>query len=563
MAVSLTMLIGGVFIERKRAYAIFARGLIGGGWAALYFTTYAMHALPAAKVIDNPYVATALLLAVACGMILHSLRYKSQTVSGLAYFIAFATLALSESTPFSVLALLPLAASLLYLAHRFEWNRMAVFGLFATYATCASRPDVGAPLASTQALFAMYWLLFETFDLFRLRRSTASWTIESLILPINAFGFLGLSIVKWQRSSPRTSLCVLRRRRGCFTWQARCCARDLRPPSTFDADSGTLDRIAGGSYEGPITLSAGLAAAAILLRAGGEWINVGLLIEGEILFLAGLRFGQRYLRRLAGAAFLGSVIKPVLVDQFDRRVHRLRRTHLDQLVAHCGVVRGGVLCQPHAARRRRRVLYSSVAAGLVAMVLGYETPHQYLCVAWLVFAALLFEVGFRLRTSWSSDTSPTSLARSVPVRAWWSIRSARCVRRRSDWPLAWLPLAICAALHYAATLRISLSDGDDRLERCGEENLVDHRRFRHCVSVRHRVEGCPQRATSALPGCWWARFCSNSACESCPNIFAGCRTLSRPPAFGTCSGTTWWTLKSAPILPRPSPSPSQSWSASP
>ena len=202
MAVGLTMLIGGVFIERKRAYAIFARGLIGGGWAALYFTTYAMHALPAARVIDNPYIASLLVLAVACGMILHSLRYKSQTVSGLAYFIAFATLALSESTPFSVLALLPLAASLLYLAYRFHWHRMAVFGLFATYATCASRPDVGAPLASTQALFAMYWLLFESFDLLRLRRSTASWTIGSLILPINALGFLGLSLVKWQRSNP-------------------------------------------------------------------------------------------------------------------------------------------------------------------------------------------------------------------------------------------------------------------------------------------------------------------------------------------------------------------------
>ena len=64
---------------------------------------------------------------------------------------------------------------------------MAVFGLFATYATCASRPDAGAPLVSTQALFVMYWLLFETFDVLRLRRSTAGWTIESLILPINAF----------------------------------------------------------------------------------------------------------------------------------------------------------------------------------------------------------------------------------------------------------------------------------------------------------------------------------------------------------------------------------------
>ena len=51
---------------------MFARGLIGGGWAAVYFTTYAMHALPAAKVIDNPYLASVLLLAVASAMILHS-----------------------------------------------------------------------------------------------------------------------------------------------------------------------------------------------------------------------------------------------------------------------------------------------------------------------------------------------------------------------------------------------------------------------------------------------------------------------------------------------------------
>src|ERR1700722_19007742 len=236
IALSLTMLIGGVFIERKRAYAIFARGLIGGGWAALYFTTYAMHALPAAKVIDDPYLATVLLLAVACGMIVHSLRYKSQTVSGLAYFIAFATLALSESTPFSVLALLPLAASLLYLAHRFEWQRMAVFGLFATYATCASRPDVGAPLASTQALLAMYWLLFETFDVLRLRRSTASWTIESLILPINAFGFLGLSLVKWERANPEHLYAFLATGAAVYLASALLRAR-LRPPAPFGQES--------------------------------------------------------------------------------------------------------------------------------------------------------------------------------------------------------------------------------------------------------------------------------------------------------------------------------------
>ena len=128
MSVSLAMLISGVVVERRPLYAIFARGLIGGGWAALYFTTYAMHAIPAAKVIESPYLGTSLLLIVALGMILHSLRYRSQTVSGLAYFIGFATLALGENTPFSVLAMLPLAASLLFLAYRFDWYKMAVSG---------------------------------------------------------------------------------------------------------------------------------------------------------------------------------------------------------------------------------------------------------------------------------------------------------------------------------------------------------------------------------------------------------------------------------------------------
>src|ERR1700733_7288781 len=451
IALSLTMLIGGVFIERKRAYAIFARGLIGGGWAALYFTTYAMHALPAAKVIDDLYLATALLLAVACGMISHSLRYKSQTVSGLAYFIAFATLALSESTPFSVLALLPLAASLLYLAHRFAWNQMAVFGLFATYATCASRPDVGAPLASTQVLFAMYWLLFETFDLFRLRRSTATWTIESFIFPFNALGFLGLSFVKWQRSEPEHLYAFLAA--GATLYLASALLRSrLRTPSSFDPDSGTLDRIAGGSYEGPITLSAGLAAAAILLRANGEWVNFSLLLEGETLFLAGFFFGQKYLRQLAGAAFLGSVTKTVLVDEFG-----------GESIAFAG--RAWASWSPIAAlsaavfyiNRMLRVtegaLYSSIAAGLVALVIGYETPRQYLCVAWLAFGALLFEVGFRLRQAefryQSYIIGPLGTGAAFIVNS---------LGARSNW----LPLAICAALHYCATLRISF-DSDNRL----------------------------------------------------------------------------------------------------
>ncbi len=351
MAVGLTMLISGVFIERKQAYAIFARGFIGGGWAALYFTTYAMHAVPAAKVIDNPYLGSALLLATATGMILHSLRYRSQTVSGLAYFIAFATLALSESTPFSVLALLPLAASLLYLSHRFEWHRMAVFGLFATYATCASRPDVDAPLASTQALFAAYWLLFETFDFLRLRRSTARWTIDSLILPMNAFAFLGLSMVKWQHSAPEHLYAFLAAGAAVYLASAMLRAR-VRPPSSFDGSAGTIARIERRKLRRTRHALRGIGRWRHPASRHGRMGQPGAAHRRRDSVSGGIQFRANLFAATGGRRVCRIGDQECAGGPTGRRFHRLRRTHVDRLVAHGGIVGGSFLRQPHAARDR-------------------------------------------------------------------------------------------------------------------------------------------------------------------------------------------------------------------
>ena len=338
---------------------------------------------------------------------------------------------------------------------------MAVFGLFATYVTCASRPDVGAPLASTEALFATYWLLFETFDLFRLRRSTARWTIESFILPINAFSFLALSIVKWQRSSPEHLYGFFAAGAALYLASALLRAR-LRPPSTFDQDAGTLDRIAGGSYEGPITLSAAMAAAAILLRASGEWINLGLLIEGEILFLAGFQFGQKYLRQLAGALFAGSVYRGPCSRKYPNLAPSVLAGRTWTSWSPIAALSAAVFYFNRMLRVSEGALYSTAAAGLIAMVLAYETPLQYLSVAWLAFAALLFEIGFRWRRA--EFRYQCYLIGALGTGAGFVLNSLVLAPfgAKVDWPFPWLPLAICAALHYAATLRISLSQ-DDRL----------------------------------------------------------------------------------------------------
>src|SRR5271170_658777 len=79
----------GIYLERSDRYRVFARALIGGGWALTFFVTYAMHFVPYTRVIDTQWVDLILLFAVAGAMVVHTLRYDSQIVTGLAFLLAF------------------------------------------------------------------------------------------------------------------------------------------------------------------------------------------------------------------------------------------------------------------------------------------------------------------------------------------------------------------------------------------------------------------------------------------------------------------------------------------
>ncbi|MDP2998727.1 MAG: DUF2339 domain-containing protein, partial [Bryobacterales bacterium] len=312
------LLAPGVWLERKQTYRVFSRGLIGAGWAGLYSTAYAMYALPAARIVDDPFVGSLLLVAVAAGMIAHSLRYQVQTVTGIAYFTAFAALAATPDTRFAVVALIPLAASLLYLAWRFRWHVMALFGLFATYATCIARGSSDAPLISTETLFTAYWLLFEGFDLLRVRRRDRS-PAAALIFPLNAFGFLGLSYIAWSTRAP-DDLWMMAAMAAALYLAGAMARAWLRPPSSFAPGEAAWDRYEQGSYEAPLTLSAFLAGLAVVGKVTGVWIAVGLALEAEILYLAGVRLGSRFVRALGWVGFAFSLERLMVVEVYaDRR----------------------------------------------------------------------------------------------------------------------------------------------------------------------------------------------------------------------------------------------------
>lgn len=399
IAVSVAMLVAGAIAERREKYRIFARGLMGGGWAALYITVFAMHAVEAARVIPSPVTGFLWLLGVAAGMIVHSLRYRSQTVTGVAYFAAFGTLAITEVTRLPLLALIPLAISLLYVAHRFSWPRMVLLGLIFTYAICALRGDPGAPLWQAQAIFTVYWLLFEIFDILH----PGSW-----LLPLNAAGFLGLSLLKWKADAPDTLWILLAASAAAYLASAVARARSRE-------------------WHGAATLTAALAAAAVFRKLDHQWVASALVVEAELFYLAGVRLGTRYLRWL-GTALFGLEVGRLLASDMV----------MLPLAAWIPVASlDAVVFYANRALFAADSFYGFLAAGMLALVVGNEVPDPYRSIGWLVLAAGAFAVGWWRRLldfRWQGY-----LLGSLGVTA-------------AIFEVYELPLGVAAAMSYAAVL---------------------------------------------------------------------------------------------------------------
>jgi hypothetical protein len=396
LAVSLAMLAGGVVLERRARYVIVSRGLIGGGWAALYTTAYAAHAFESARVIQSPLVASLVLCAVALGMILHSLRYQSEVVTGVAYFVGFATLAISPITSLALFASVLLIASMLYLAYRFTWDRMAVAGVVVAYGTFiwgAKIPaDTHLAFVTGQLALAAYWLLFEAFDLVGLMRRENRDDAVKALAALNAVGFLGMATIEWSAYSPST-IHVL------FTYSALAFAATaalrwkLVPPTP--AQPRIIERLESGSFEVAATLASGLMAAAIFYRFTGYAINVALLLEAEFLFILGLRLQLKYLRALGGGVFALAAGKVLIYDPQD--------TAKTAIAGHMFFAWTPTAILTAAAGYANRIgfkgwrAFAWTATFILWFVLAAEFDPPYAGLGWMILGGCLFEYGIFAR----------------------------------------------------------------------------------------------------------------------------------------------------------------------
>src|SRR5688572_3612220 len=163
------MVVGGILFRRHPHTLLLGGSLIGGGWAVLYLTAFAAHNIEASKVTDNPLVGFLLLMGVAQAALIHALRYRNETITGIAFLLTIGSLFLAPAPgPACWIGMGVAAATLVTLALKERWIRLCVIGAKLIYAAeifwLAKTPpaDILPALGVLAGLWAM-WILTDYF----------------------------------------------------------------------------------------------------------------------------------------------------------------------------------------------------------------------------------------------------------------------------------------------------------------------------------------------------------------------------------------------------------------
>jgi len=399
VATGLVLLVGGFLLERKTQYSAFAKPVIGGGWAIVYFTAFAAYNVEASKIIDEPGIALFVMAVVAAGMILHSLRYRAQVVTAIAYGLGYLAIVISPLTTFSLLAIALLAASLIAVLRRLPWYHLALVAELGTYLSHfmwmgqSTSAPTAAGIVFNVAVLSLYWLLFTILLFLKRGESGDGGRMLLLVTVANATGFLALGGWSVRASFPENmylfaggatlayaalSALTWRQRRERLFWFTASLAVVL---AAFTAP------LAGRAWP----------------NADPEWLALYWAVEAGVVVTIGFRLRQLLLRlesyllclaSLLALAFinLGSStegrhvlvwvsVVPV-IGFFYYMFEKLRKA-----AGHADVL---------AEARNLGIVLGYAATGILALLLWREVPTDLVGLAWLAVGLMFFEVGRRV-----------------------------------------------------------------------------------------------------------------------------------------------------------------------
>jgi hypothetical protein len=297
-ALGAILLSAGILGERKERYRIAGRAVLGGGWALLYFTTYAMHNIAAVRIVSSPSLGFALLFLVAAAMVAHSLRYHSQVTTGFAYLLAFVSVGVAEIPMGGLVAAVLLAASLAWVLRVRQWFAIEPLAVAATYLLHwlwlnqmylkigGHKPFPG--YFAGVGLLTACWLVYLISYFLRTAKNSAQFQLLTSAFLLNAAGYL--VVLHYESFHPAWRFWFLLGAGAVYL--------------AISAFSKKIDRRA--AFILASSLGAALLLAAIPYRYSGGNLEVLWLVEAEALLVVGWRLRDSHLRLLgwAGAAVL-------------------------------------------------------------------------------------------------------------------------------------------------------------------------------------------------------------------------------------------------------------------
>ena len=298
MLAGIGILVFGIFLEKQERYVILGRVSIGGGWAIIFVTTYAMRFLKGAEVLPSDILGFVLLFLVAVGMVAHTLRYQSQLVTGAAFILAYSTVWIGHSDQvYPLVANALLSFGLVVLVCRYNWFELEVLGILAAYINHfywlqpiverAGRHKPFDQFPASAGILLVYWAIFRISYLVRKVKTDHEEKVSTLAALLNSFGLLYM--LKYQSVHPEWEFAFV---------------------LTFGAVEfilGQLLRIRKRrlAFVMLSTIGATLLVAAFYIRYSPEptHLSVLWLLEAEAFFLAGIFAREvlfRYFGMLAG-----------------------------------------------------------------------------------------------------------------------------------------------------------------------------------------------------------------------------------------------------------------------
>jgi uncharacterized membrane protein len=397
-AVSGALLFAGAFFERNERYRVLARAGIGGGWALLFFTAYAMHHVAAARVIDSQALDLLLMMGVAAGMVWHTLRYNSQVVTGLAFLLAFITINISRVSVFSLTAGVVLAAALCVFVVRRRWFELEVFGILATYLNhwfwlrpiiepMGGQHRAFPEFLASAGILCSYWFIFRVSYI--IRQTGANENAES----ISSFaallnGGLLLALMRYQSVRPELAfwfllglgfaelligqLPITRRRRSAFVVLT--------------------------------VLGSALIVAAIPFRYSGMSLTVLWIAEAQALLLVGIGTDEPVFRRLGLLSMAAPIFEVIFLD-----ANRASVAPDPKLGMVCAFTALACYADAEWFQRRWPRMFNEIYEGwyltglsyagmIVAMLAAWVGLHDaWVGVVWAVLGFVLAFIGNRLR----------------------------------------------------------------------------------------------------------------------------------------------------------------------